>query len=325
MHKFFYEQRKAFSLRKLTIGLVSLCVSSSLLLGIHSQEVAAETVHHSQIRFEYVLESELSAEERQLLQSALPAELREEATYFVVYRPSKKILPATGELVGSSMAVLGLGFLVLAISATKSKKAHVLTMLFVTACGLVLPALEVGAVQSSALATYNRTFLLKPGEVLPDGRLVIAGYEFVGYLVQNQSAQASLPLSETGEHNTLKETQTSTVESVPTSEVPISSQTDVEAFSKVSITAQPEVSVPSQPEAVPAVEVPVTPQPEVLPAVEVSVTPQSEAVSAVEVSVTSQPEVDPTVEVPVPSQPEVDPTVEVSVPSQPEMEPTVEV
>ncbi|HFU4454630.1 TPA: ZmpA/ZmpB/ZmpC family metallo-endopeptidase [Streptococcus suis] len=353
MHKFFYEQRKAFSLRKLTIGLVSLCVSSSLLLGIHSQEVAAETVHPSQIRFEYVLESELSAEERQLLQSALPAELREEATYFVVYRPSKKILPATGELVGSSMAVLGLGFLVLAISATKSKKAHVLTMLFVTACGLVLPALEVGAVQSSALATYNRTFLLKPGEVLPDGRLVIAGYEFVGYLVQNQSAQASLPLSETGEHNTLKETQTSTVESVPTSEVPISSQTDVEAFSKVSITAQPEVPVPSQPEAVPAVEVPVAPQPEVKPAVEVPVIPQPEVKPAVEVSVPSQPEAVPAVEVPVTPQPEVlpavevsvtpqseavsavevsvtpqpevDPTVEVPVPSQPEVDPTVEV
>ncbi|HEM4550043.1 TPA: G5 domain-containing protein [Streptococcus suis] len=187
MHKFFYEQRRAFSFRKLTIGLVSLCVGTSLLFGIQSQEVSASTVSPSQIRFEYVLEAELSAEERQLIQSSLPAELKEEATYFVVYRPSKKVLPATGELAGSGLAVLGLGFLVLAVSATKSKKARVLTMLYVTTSGLVLPVLEVGAVQSSALAVYNQTLTIRPGDSLPDGKLRLDGYEFVGYFIEEKS------------------------------------------------------------------------------------------------------------------------------------------
>ncbi|WP_161496309.1 ZmpA/ZmpB/ZmpC family metallo-endopeptidase-related protein [Streptococcus suis] len=191
MHKFFYEQRKAFSFRKLTIGLVSLCVGTSLLFGIQSQEVSASTVSPSQIRFEYVLEAELSAEERQLLQSSLPAELKEEATYFVVYRPSKKVLPATGELAGSGLAVLGLGFLVLAVSATKSKKARVLTMLYVTTSGLALPVLEVGAVQSSALAAYNQNITIRPGDSLPDGKLRLDGYEFVGYYVQESSVKTS--------------------------------------------------------------------------------------------------------------------------------------
>ncbi|HEM6405926.1 TPA: G5 domain-containing protein [Streptococcus suis] len=213
MHKFFYEQRKAFSFRKLTIGLVSLCVGTSLLFGIQSQEVSASTVSPSQIRFEYVLEAELSAEERQLIQSSLPAELKEEATYFVVYRPSKKVLPATGELAGSGLAVLGLGFLVLAVSATKSKKARVLTMLYVTTSGLALPILEVGAVQSSALAAYNQTYVLKPGEALPDGRLMIAGYDFVGYYVQESSVKTSLPPSETEKNDTAKETQASSAQS----------------------------------------------------------------------------------------------------------------
>ncbi|HEM4680587.1 TPA: G5 domain-containing protein [Streptococcus suis] len=189
MHKFFYEQRKAFSFRKLTIGLVSLCVGTSLLFGIQSQEVSASTVSPSQIRFEYVLEAELSAEERQLIQSSLPAELKEEATYFVVYRPSKKVLPATGELAGSGLAVLGLGFLVLAVSATKSKKARVLTMLYVTTSGLALPVLEVGAVQSSALAAYNQNITIRPGDSLPDGKLRLDGYEFVGYYVQESSVE----------------------------------------------------------------------------------------------------------------------------------------
>ncbi|HFI0723335.1 TPA: ZmpA/ZmpB/ZmpC family metallo-endopeptidase [Streptococcus suis] len=212
MHKFFYEQRKAFSFRKLTIGLVSLCVGTSLLFGIQSQEVSASTVSPSQIRFEYVLEAELSAEERQLIQSSLPAELKEEATYFVVYRPSKKVLPATGELAGSGLAVLGLGFLVLAVSATKSKKARVLTMLYVTTSGLALPVLEVGAVQSSALAAYNQTYVLKPGEALPDGRLTIAGYDFVGYFIEEKSevkSQARDEKTSLSTSNQLEESKTS--------------------------------------------------------------------------------------------------------------------
>ncbi|HEM5140075.1 TPA: G5 domain-containing protein [Streptococcus suis] len=213
MHKFFYEHRKTFSFRKLTIGLVSLCVGTSLLFGIQSQEVSATTVSPSQIRFEYVLEAELSAEERQLIQSSLPAELKEEATYFVVYRPSKKVLPATGELAGSGLAVLGLGFLVLAVSATKSKKARVLTMLYVTTSGLALPVLEVGAVQSSALAAYNQTYVLKPGEALPDGRLTIAGYDFVGYYVQESSVKTSLPPSETEKNDAAEGTQASSAQS----------------------------------------------------------------------------------------------------------------
>ncbi|HEL2405783.1 TPA: G5 domain-containing protein [Streptococcus suis] len=212
MHKFFYEQRKAFSFRKLTIGLVSLCVGTSLLFGIQSQEVSASTVSPSQIRFEYVLEAELSAEERQLIQSSLPAELKEEATYFVVYRPSKKVLPATGELAGSGLAVLGLGFLVLAVSATKSKKARVLTMLYVTTSGLVLPVLEVGAVQSSALAAYNQTLTIRPGDSLPDGKLRLDSYDFVGYFIEEKSevkSQARDEKTSLSTSNQLEESKTS--------------------------------------------------------------------------------------------------------------------
>ncbi|WP_185740616.1 ZmpA/ZmpB/ZmpC family metallo-endopeptidase [Streptococcus suis] len=212
MHKFFYEQRRAFSFRKLTIGLVSLCVGTSLLFGIQSQEVSASTVSPSQIRFEYVLEAELSAEERQLIQSSLPAELKEEATYFVVYRPSKKVLPATGELAGSGLAVLGLGFLVLAVSATKSKKARVLTMLYVTTSGLVLPVLEVGAVQSSALAAYNQTLTIRPGDSLLDGKLRLDSYDFVGYFIEEKSevkSQARDEKTSLSTSNQLEESKTS--------------------------------------------------------------------------------------------------------------------
>ncbi|HEM6434887.1 TPA: G5 domain-containing protein [Streptococcus suis] len=187
MHKFFYEQRKAFSIRKLTVGVVSLCIGSSLLVGQNA--LAADTLVTSStkdIHFEYVLETELTKEERQLIQSSLPAELTETATYFVVYRPAKTGLPKTGDGVASGLLVAAGGFIVLAILATKNKKARILSMLYITATGLALPLLEVSAVESQALASYNQTITIRPGDSLPDGKLRLDGYEFVGYLVEEK-------------------------------------------------------------------------------------------------------------------------------------------
>ncbi|HFU4450703.1 TPA: ZmpA/ZmpB/ZmpC family metallo-endopeptidase [Streptococcus suis] len=187
MHKFFYEQRKAFSIRKLTVGVVSLCIGSSLLVGQNA--LAADTLVTSStkdIHFEYVLETELTKDERQLIQSSLPAELTETATYFVVYRPAKTGLPKTGDGVVSGLMAATAGFIVLAVLATKNKKARILSMLYITATGLALPLLEVSAVESQALASYNQTITIRPGDSLPDGKLRLDGYEFVGYLVEEK-------------------------------------------------------------------------------------------------------------------------------------------
>ncbi|HFI0035720.1 TPA: ZmpA/ZmpB/ZmpC family metallo-endopeptidase [Streptococcus suis] len=187
MSKFFYDRKKAFSIRKLTVGVVSLCIGSSLLLG--QKVFAADTLAASQtkdIHFEYVLETELTKEERQLIQSSLPAELTETATYFVVYRPAKTGLPKTGDGVASGLLVAAGGFMVLAVLATKNKKARILSMLYITATGLALPLLEVSAVESQALASYNQTITIRPGDSLPDGKLRLDGYEFVGYLVEEK-------------------------------------------------------------------------------------------------------------------------------------------
>ncbi|HFU4471412.1 TPA: YSIRK-type signal peptide-containing protein, partial [Streptococcus suis] len=187
MNKFFYDRKKAFSIRKLTVGVVSLCIGSSLLLG--HNVLAADTLVTSStkdIHFEYVLETELSKDERQLIQSSLPAELTETATYFVVYRPAKTGLPRTGDGVVSGLMAATAGFIVLAVLATKNKKARILSMLYITATGLALPLLEVSAVESHALAAYNQTVTIRPGDSLPDGKLRLDGYEFVGYLVEEK-------------------------------------------------------------------------------------------------------------------------------------------
>ncbi|HFU4459677.1 TPA: ZmpA/ZmpB/ZmpC family metallo-endopeptidase [Streptococcus suis] len=187
MNKFFYDRKKAFSIRKLTVGVVSLCIGSSLLLG--QQVLAADTLVTSStkdIHFEYVLETELSKDERRLIQSSLPAELTETATYFVVYRPVKAGLPKTGDGVTSGLMAATAGFIVLAVLATKNKKARILSMLYITATGLALPLLEVSAVESHALAAYNQTITIRPGDSLPDGKLRLDGYEFVGYFIEEK-------------------------------------------------------------------------------------------------------------------------------------------
>ncbi|WP_029187172.1 ZmpA/ZmpB/ZmpC family metallo-endopeptidase [Streptococcus suis] len=187
MNKFFYDRKKAFSIRKLTVGVVSLCIGSSLLLG--QNVLAADTLVTSPVKdihFEYVLETELSKDERQLIQSSLPAELTETATYFVVYRPAKTGLPKTGDGVASGLMAATAGFIVLAVLATKNKKARILSMLYITATGLALPLLEVSAVESHALAAYNQTITIRPGDSLPDGKLRLDGYEFVGYFIEEK-------------------------------------------------------------------------------------------------------------------------------------------
>ncbi|HFI0467176.1 TPA: ZmpA/ZmpB/ZmpC family metallo-endopeptidase [Streptococcus suis] len=187
MNKFFYDRKKAFSIRKLTVGVVSLCIGSSLLLG--QQVLAADTLvtySTKDIHFEYVLETELSKDERRLIQSSLPAELTENATYFVVYRPVKAGLPKTGDGVTSGLMAATAGFIVLAVLATKNKKARILSMLYITATGLALPLLEVSAVESHALAAYNQTITIRPGDSLPDGKLRLDGYEFVGYFIEEK-------------------------------------------------------------------------------------------------------------------------------------------
>ncbi len=268
MRKFFYDQKKAFSIRKLTVGIVSLCIGSSLLIGQDIVAAQQGTVTGPrQLRFEYVLESELTAEERKLLQSSLPDSIQAEATYFLVYRPSKSSLPQTGELLSGGMACLGAGFLILAIVATRSKKTRVLTMLYVTTAGLLLPLAKVEAARSHALAAYNQTYTIQPGETLPSGKINLAGYDFVGYLVKEMpevASQSSKPEDQT------QPTQDSTVDQAQEASQPMDQgQANQGAPNEVPIhqPTQEAPSVPSEPAVQPDQSVPVAPPVEPAPSV----------------------------------------------------------
>ncbi|MBM7270248.1 G5 domain-containing protein, partial [Streptococcus suis] len=179
-----------FSIRKLSIGVVSLCIGTGLFLssltGLQVEASERIATSNQEIHFHYLLEEELSSEEKSRIVQQLPEDLRQEATYFLVYRPrSPKVLPATGEFVSHAAAWLATGFLVLAIQTIRSKKARVVSLLYVTLAGAALPLLQVEALQSHALARYNQTVTVKAGDFLPDGKLELASYDFVGYIIED--------------------------------------------------------------------------------------------------------------------------------------------
>ncbi len=184
-------QHSIFSIRKLSIGVVSLCIGTGLFLssltGLQVEASERIATSNQEIHFHYLLEEELSPEEKSRIVQQLPEDLRQEATYFLVYRPqSPKVLPATGEFVSHAAAWLAAGFIVLAIQTMGSKKARVVSLLYVTLAGSALPLLQVEALQSHALAHYNQTVTVKAGDLLPDGKLELASYDFVGYIIEDE-------------------------------------------------------------------------------------------------------------------------------------------
>ncbi|HEM2751683.1 TPA: G5 domain-containing protein [Streptococcus suis] len=179
-----------FSIRKLSIGVVSLCIGTGLFLssltGLQVEASERIATVDQEIRFHYLLEEELSPEEKSRIVQQLPKDLRKEATYFLVYRPqSPKVLPATGEVVSHAAAWLAAGFLVIAVQAIGSKKSRVVSLLYITLAGSALPPLQVDALQSHALAHFNQTVTVKTGDLLPDGKLELTSYDFVGYIVED--------------------------------------------------------------------------------------------------------------------------------------------
>ncbi|WP_105202603.1 ZmpA/ZmpB/ZmpC family metallo-endopeptidase [Streptococcus suis] len=179
-----------FSIRKLSIGVVSLCIGTGLclssLMGLQVEASERIATVNQEIRFHYLLEEELSPEEKSRIVQQLPKDLRQEATYFLVYRPqSPKVLPATGEVVSHAAAWLAAGFLVIAVQAIGSKKSRVVSLLYITMAGSALPLLQVDALQSHALAHFNQTVTVKAGDLLPDGKLELTSYDFVGYIVED--------------------------------------------------------------------------------------------------------------------------------------------
>ncbi len=189
------ERFRRYSLRKLSVGLVSATIGSFFLstaiAGNVSTIEAAEVSARQTIpvQYHYVVESELTEAEKNAVVKELPKFVEENSdAYYLVYRPKtqgllENNLPRTGysSLWEATFAVAGLTLAVLVIARGRNGKRYLSSILLVTGLGSILLAPSVFAVTNIELAAYNQRLNLTVGDKLPEP-LEITGFEYVGYL-----------------------------------------------------------------------------------------------------------------------------------------------
>ena len=180
------EERQNFSLRKMAVGLVSVAVACFFLMGTGLQTVSAQESHT--VNYTYVLESDLTDEEKALLVTSLPQVAEEtDATYYLVYR-ANQVLPNTGTSspLGTVALVAGLSLLVVVVLKGRDGKNKMSRFLLVTGLGSQLLSPTVLALTSETLAAYNTQLSVQAGDALP-APVDIPGYTYLGY-VENKPA-----------------------------------------------------------------------------------------------------------------------------------------
>ena len=201
------EKRQSFSMRKLSVGLVSVTVASFFLMSQGIQSVSADHME-SPIHYKYMTEGELTDEEKSLLVEALP-QLAEESddTYYLVYRP-QQFLPNTGfnPTVGTFLFTAGLSLLVLLVSKRENGKKRLVHFLLLTSMGVqLLPASAFG-LTSQILSAYNSQFAIGVGEHLPEP-LKIEGYQYIGYIKTKKQDNAGISRTVDGKYSAQKDNQ----------------------------------------------------------------------------------------------------------------------
>ena len=175
------EERQNFSLRKLAVGLVSVAVACFFLMGTGLQTVSAQESHA--VNYTYVLESDLTDEEKTLLVTSLPQVAEEsDATYYLVYR-ANQVLPNTGtsSSLGTVALVAGLSLLVVVVFKGRDGKSKISRFLLVSALGSQLLSPTALALTSETLAAYNTQLSVQAGDALP-APVDIPGYTYIGYV-----------------------------------------------------------------------------------------------------------------------------------------------
>ncbi|WP_248846116.1 G5 domain-containing protein, partial [Streptococcus oralis] len=215
-HQFYGEKRQRFSFRKLSVGLVSATIGSFFLNGqmaggltsVKAAEIQSQ--QSAQVKYHYVVESELTEAEKSALIREIPKHVEDASeTYYLVYRPttqgdSSGVLPKTGHsgLWESTFTAMGLALLVLVVVRGRNGKRYLSSILLVTGMGSILLSPTVLAVTNIELAAYNQSLNLGLGDALP-APLKIDGYDYIGYLKNEEQNDSHLTPSALKENSTL--------------------------------------------------------------------------------------------------------------------------
>ena len=215
-HQFYGEKRQRFSFRKLSVGLVSATIGSFFLSGQIAGDLTSvkaaeiQSQQSAQVKYHYVVESELTEAEKSALIREIPKYVEDASeTYYLVYRPttqgdSSGVLPKTGHsgLWESTFTAMGLALLVLVVVRGRNGKRYLSSILLVTGMGSILLSPTVLAVTNIELAAYNQSLNLGLGDALP-APLKIDGYDYIGYLKNEEQNDSHLAHSAQKENPTL--------------------------------------------------------------------------------------------------------------------------
>ncbi|HFI0404133.1 TPA: ZmpA/ZmpB/ZmpC family metallo-endopeptidase [Streptococcus suis] len=233
MKKQFNEKQERFSLRKLSVGLVSATVAS---LFFATSIAAAPSVSAQSINYTYVTEQELTDAEKELIIRDLPGLAQAtDATYYLVYRPvgasktpavanitsQSKNLPKTGVIENAAMAVAGLTLLVLAVKIGKKGKKELAGVIILAATGASFLAPTSSALTSHILAQFNHAVERSAGQALP-APADIEGYVYVGYFKDSRAVD-ELPAEE---KKPTEEVVTEVPDTAPSHQVPTAEITE---------------------------------------------------------------------------------------------------
>ena len=198
MEKYFGEKQQRFSFRKLSVGLVSATISSLFFMSVLGSS-SVEAHENKGVHYKYVIDSELSSEEKKKLVYDIPTYMEnDDETYYLVYKLNSQNqlgeLPDTGSkndmktlVSGASLATLGI--LIFAVSKKKVKNKTVLHLVLVAGIGNGV-LVSAHALENHLLLNYNTDYELTTGEKLPLPK-EISGYTYIGYIKEGKTTSDS--------------------------------------------------------------------------------------------------------------------------------------
>ena len=194
-----------FSIRKLSLGAAPVVIGA-LFFGSHAPSEALANENNSSVKYTYLAENELTEAEKSLIKRSIPQNVKNNETYYMVYKkeakPSSEIksLPNTGQ---SSLPVAGLGIgtaVLVVLLMSKKHRNKVLSVVLIGAMGqsMVMPY-QSFAFENKELVSYNTQTTVANSSELANGVINIDGYRYVGYFtlsdlgVSPQGEQKVLP------------------------------------------------------------------------------------------------------------------------------------
>ena len=188
-----------------------------------SQYVAsAPTLSSITTSYQYVALQELTPAQQQAILSGTPSDIAQaDQVYYFVYRPieSKQVLPATGEAAPLFGAMAGALTLIVAVGLIRDRKKTIMTLMVVSSLGQILSTSATLALESRLLNRYNQVFYSQQGDQLPDPRIHIEGYEYVGYFAQATLRQINNTLPQSSESSSQVQSNEEVSSEEPSSQV----------------------------------------------------------------------------------------------------------